>query len=349
MRASAIALLTVAGLAGVPPADATDGSVSFTCCAYSPATIRVTPGGTVTWNGDFSEHPLRSAKASEPYQSSAGTSFGHTFATAGRFFFYCNVHGFTTGDNQVGGMSGEVIVTSNQPPVAAIAADPATVPSGGTVRFDASASTDDHGIADYAWDLDGDGTFETDTGTTPTVSRTYVNQGTSDQVVTVAVKVTDDNADAVGPESSTASRPLTVTPAPPSGGGGASGGPGPGGSTGGGAGGGTVGGSDTTPPHVSFALPPVLKPRTLLRGGIRLRFTTSEAGSARATLRAGAAVLARGRASYAAPGRHSLILVATGTGRRRLAHARHRVHAVLTVVVRDTAGNPVSARRRVSI
>jgi hypothetical protein len=36
-------------------------------------------------------------------------------------------------------------------------------------------------------------------------------------------------------------------------------------------------------------------------------------------------------------------------GRRRLAHARHRVHAVLTVVVRDAAGNPVSARRRVSI
>ena len=348
MRATAIALLTVAGLAGVPPADATDGSVSFTCCAYSPATIRVTPGGTVTWTGDFAEHPLRSAKASEPYQSSAGSSFDHTFPTPGRFFFYCNVHGFTTGDDQVGGMSGQVIVTSNQAPVAEIAADKAAVTSGGTVRFDASASTDDHGIADYAWDLDGDGTFETDTGTTPTVSRAYVNPGTSDQVVTVAVRVTDDNADAVGPESSTASRPLTVMPSPPSGGGGPTGGPGPG-STGGGAGGGTVAGSDMTPPHVSFALPLVLKLRTLLRGGVRLRFTTSEAGSARATLRAGRTLLARGQARFTRPGRHGVTLVATSRGRSRLARARRRVHATLTVVVRDVAGNPVSTGRRVRL
>jgi hypothetical protein len=39
--------------------------------------------------------------------------------------------------------------------------------------FDASASQGSGGIVDYRWDLNGDGSFETDTGTTPRVTRTY--------------------------------------------------------------------------------------------------------------------------------------------------------------------------------
>ena len=40
-----------------------------------------------------------------------------------------------------------------------------------TVTFDASSSNLPFGtITDYRWDLDGSGTFATDTGTTPTVS-----------------------------------------------------------------------------------------------------------------------------------------------------------------------------------
>ena len=52
-----------------------------------------------------------------------------------------------------------------------------------------SASSDTDGtIENYSWDLDGDGTFETDTGTTPTTSHSYSENGT----YLVAVKVTDD-------------------------------------------------------------------------------------------------------------------------------------------------------------
>ena len=45
------------------------------------------------------------------------------------------------------------------------------------VRFDASASTDDTGIADYAWDLDGNGTFERH-GASPRVARRFTATGT---------------------------------------------------------------------------------------------------------------------------------------------------------------------------
>ncbi len=44
--------------------------------------------------------------------------------------------------------------------------------------FNASGSTDPDGtIAKYEWDLDGNGTYETDTGTTATTSRSYASAG----------------------------------------------------------------------------------------------------------------------------------------------------------------------------
>ena len=45
------------------------------------------------------------------------------------------------------------------------------------VSFDASASSDDNGIARYEWDLDGDGIYEQNTGTVPTISQTYETRG----------------------------------------------------------------------------------------------------------------------------------------------------------------------------
>jgi hypothetical protein len=61
------------------------------------------------------------------------------------------------------------------PPSAAIAVSPTTALTGDTVSFDASASSDHPGgtITRYQWDLDGDGSFETDTGASPTASRTF--------------------------------------------------------------------------------------------------------------------------------------------------------------------------------
>jgi hypothetical protein len=63
---------------------------------------------------------------------------------------------------------------------------------GTTVTFDASSSkTVDDTDATYRWDLDGDDTFETDTGTSPIASRSYDAAGAVD----VHLRVTDELGD----------------------------------------------------------------------------------------------------------------------------------------------------------
>jgi PKD repeat protein len=89
-----------------------------------------------------------------------------------------------------------VSAPQNQVPTAAFTA-PAAVLAGEPVSFDGSASSDPDGsIAGYRWDLDGDGAFETDTGTVAVTSRSYSVAGT----VTVRLRVTD-NGGAVGEAS----------------------------------------------------------------------------------------------------------------------------------------------------
>jgi PKD repeat protein len=56
-------------------------------------------------------------------------------------------------------------------------------------------------ITDYKWDLDGNGTYETDTGTTPTVKKTFATVGTA----TVGLQVTDSKA-----ATATATLPVKV-------------------------------------------------------------------------------------------------------------------------------------------
>jgi hypothetical protein len=59
------------------------------------------------------------------------------------------------------------------PPVAAFKA-PGEALAGRTITLDASGSKDSDGtIADYAWDLDGDGSMETDSGTSPTLRHAF--------------------------------------------------------------------------------------------------------------------------------------------------------------------------------
>lgn len=84
------------------------------------------------------------------------------------------------------------VVTVNDPklPVPLFTASPNPVCPNGTVHFDASASRDPDGsIVNYKWDLDGDGTFETDTGKNPVATQTY---GLSPGQQRVQLKVTDN-------------------------------------------------------------------------------------------------------------------------------------------------------------
>jgi hypothetical protein len=77
----------------------------------------------------------------------------------------------------------------NFPPEARVSASPTPALSGQTVTLDASSSTDQGTITDYRWDLNGDGTYATDTGTNPKVSTSFSALGTH----TVGVQVRDEN------------------------------------------------------------------------------------------------------------------------------------------------------------
>ena len=88
---------------------------------------------------------------------------------------------------------------------------------GQTVIFDGSPSSDlDGAIRQYAWDLDGDGTFETNTGTGAIAARAYPAAGS----VNVGLRVTDsdDNAVVVRRSQQVSDRPprasLTIHPNP---------------------------------------------------------------------------------------------------------------------------------------
>jgi YD repeat-containing protein len=93
-------------------------------------------------------------------------------------------------------------ILGNQPPVAALTATPNPAVIGQAVAFSGAGSTDADGtVTDYQWDLDGNGTYESDTGTTKTTSKTYATAGTYN----VSLKATDN-----GGKSSVMTVPVTV-------------------------------------------------------------------------------------------------------------------------------------------
>jgi YD repeat-containing protein len=88
-------------------------------------------------------------------------------------------------------------------PAASFTASPATVDTAQGVSFDASSTTGSAGfpVNRYEWDLDGDGSFETDTGADPHALRSYTTPGS----VTVRLRATDTAGD-----ESVAERTVTV-------------------------------------------------------------------------------------------------------------------------------------------
>jgi hypothetical protein len=93
--------------------------------------------------------------------------------------------------------------TVADPPAVAFSVTPLLALTGEEVSFDASGSSDPNGtIVRFQWDLDGDGTFERDTGADPRTTETYADR--LDAVV--KVRVTDS-----GGLSTEAGQPLIVT------------------------------------------------------------------------------------------------------------------------------------------
>ncbi len=170
----------------------------------------------------------------------------------------------------------------NISPNAVLIAAPNPAVAGAEVLLDATGSTDPDGsVANYAWDLDGNGSFEVDTGTTPATTRTYPNPG----VITVRVRVTDnDGATAV------ATRTVTVTQ-PAAGGGGDGGGGG-----GDGGGGGLPGGPGTTPgttPGETPGTAPGTGPEALPTGPFEASLAGATVQAIKRARRSGVALLCR--------------------------------------------------------
>jgi hypothetical protein len=217
------------------------------------------------------------------------------------------------------------VTVFNVLPLVTLVATPATVQVGQPVRLDASGSSDPDGsIAEYRWDLDGNGSFETSTGTTPTVTTGgYPNPGQ----ITLSVKVTDDSG-------GSSVKGVTITVAAPPGGGGSggsgsggsgsggtrsgSGGSGSAGSGGSGSGGSAGGGSRSQPFAVGLSGAAIQRLTAALRRGIGLLAVANRAASGTLTMSVSPA---DARTLHLA-GRHAHRPVAIGTLRLALRAGR---------------------------
>jgi hypothetical protein len=119
-------------------------------------------------------------------QQSVDLSIGNYISPSGHVY----VAVITTGAHGVTVTSVTLHASGNLPPVASFTATPQSGTPGQPVTLDASGSSDSDGnIVDYAWDLDGDGSFELDNGLVPSAPTTLPSPTGS---VDVGLQVTDD-------------------------------------------------------------------------------------------------------------------------------------------------------------
>lgn len=185
--------LVAAGLMAsfATPALAANQAVSVGDNFFQPQRVGVKPGESVTWTASGGNpHNVRfeDGVLIDPLPARPGPwTTARTFAAEGVYPYYCEIHGGPGGQ----GMSGTVYVNAaaNVPPTARFIMSPRSAQAGEAVSFDGSISVDSDGsISQYEWDLDGNGSFETNSGASATVSRSYTSPGT----VTVRLRVTDN-------------------------------------------------------------------------------------------------------------------------------------------------------------
>jgi DNA-binding beta-propeller fold protein YncE len=132
----------------------------------TPERVGITPGGNYLvsdYNGgsDLDGSIVKVTRAGAQSTLSSGPLFNHPLGIA---------------------------VVPNAAPVAALRLAPDLIRAGGQVKLDASGSRDPEGLQlVYEWDLDGNGSFETASGTTPTARPRFATGGTR----TIRVRVND--------------------------------------------------------------------------------------------------------------------------------------------------------------
>lgn len=78
-----------------PSAPQSGNAITIQNFAFSPATINVKVGDTVTWtNRDSAPHQIASDSGSELSSStlSNGATYSHTFTSAGTYAYHCAIH-----------------------------------------------------------------------------------------------------------------------------------------------------------------------------------------------------------------------------------------------------------------
>lgn len=138
------------------------------------------------------------------FDSGASAAVPHTYDAPGTYLAWVRV----TDDNGATGAASFSVAVSppNEPPSAALAADPANGEAPLDVGFDASGSTDTDGtIVKYEWDWDGTGAgpWDFDSSASATLVHRYAAPGNYQ----AWVRVTDDNG-----ATDTASIDITVVP-----------------------------------------------------------------------------------------------------------------------------------------
>ena len=83
-----------AGTPVAPAAAAPGASVTIANFSFSPASLTVSAGTTVTWtNNDSTAHTVTLDDGSAASGDIAGgATFQHTFTTAGTFTYHCRIH-----------------------------------------------------------------------------------------------------------------------------------------------------------------------------------------------------------------------------------------------------------------
>lgn len=137
--------------AGQRPASAANASVSIADFAFSPATVTVSVGDTVTWtNNDAGvPHTVSSDSGSElaSGQLSGGASYQKTFSAAGSYAYHCDIHPSMTGQVVVTGAAATATSTlaptntpTATPPPAATVTATATAAAAATATSQAPAT-----------------------------------------------------------------------------------------------------------------------------------------------------------------------------------------------------------------